>query len=346
MSFVWTLVSMTALCGVVSLGVDLARVHLVKTELQRTADACAHFGAANLGAMNDGTLRYYMTALASVNTAEGAAVTLSGSDIEFGVWNKTNNTFAAQGSSVGANAVRIWCRRTAARGNAVSLIWGRFVGKNSFDVTASSIAVLTPPQSMTTTINGNQADPWLAGMPAGSTASYNDTAPNHVPPQLTIPLVPGSYITFDNASGFVRHGPTQVDDGPDGNASKIRSHGSDAPGGATPGAENGIADVVMPIDAILGVFLGPDQPNATSAPNRRDYSTAAARDQASYDDIELKQPFFIGDGETSGGTTQRFKVPTGATRLFLGSMDSYEWGNNMGSFSITTYTPRSVSLVK
>ena len=65
----------------------------------------------------------------------------------------------------------------------------------------------------------------------------------------------------------------------------------------------------MPINAMLGVFMDSNAPNTTAAPAARDYSTAASRDRASYDDIQNKQPFFIGDGMTSGGQTQTFLVP-------------------------------------
>lgn len=101
------------------------------------------------------------------------------------------------------------------------------------------------------------------------------------------------------------------------------------------GAENGIGDVRAPIDALLGVFLGPYQPNLTAAPGGRlDFSTLASRDFITLAPL-LKQPFFIGDGRRNDGVTvQTFQVPTGATRLFLGTMDGYEWSNNVGSLSV------------
>jgi hypothetical protein len=50
----------------------------------------------------------------------------------------------------------------------------------------------------------------------------------------------------------------------------------------------------------------------------------------------LKQIFFIGDGltGTGSGSIQTFHIPAGATRLFLGTMDSYGWSNNSGSFTV------------
>jgi hypothetical protein len=52
---------------------------------------------------------------------------------------------------------------------------------------------------------------------------------------------------------------------------------------------------------------------------------------------QVKQVFFIGDGltGTGSGAVQNFIVPTGATRLFLGPMDGFEWKGNTGSFTVT-----------
>src|ERR1700720_24062 len=38
---------------------------------------------------------------------------------------------------------------------------------------------------------------------------------------------------------------------------------------------------------------------------------------------------------TGSGSIQNFIIPTGATRLFLGTMDGYGWYNNIGSFGVT-----------
>ena len=103
----------------------------------------------------------------------------------------------------------------------------------------------------------------------------------------------------------------------------------------------------MPGDALMGVFLSDAAPNTTPAPaTRRDYTSAAARDQASYTDIQLKQPFFIGDGLTSGGAAQQFRVPPGATRLFLGVWDGYDFNNNVGTHDARITASQTIQLVK
>jgi len=100
------------------------------------------------------------------------------------------------------------------------------------------------------------------------------------------------------------------------------------------GAENGIADLFAPIDSLIGVFLDSTQPDLGAAPDALDFSTLAARDFASLSPL-LKQPFFIGDGFRNDGVSrQSFIVPEGATRLYLGTMDGYEWENNTGTLSV------------
>jgi hypothetical protein len=44
----------------------------------------------------------------------------------------------------------------------------------------------------------------------------------------------------------------------------------------------------------------------------------------------LQQIFFIGDGSLGA-----ISVPTGATRLFLGTVDGFGWYNNTGTIDVT-----------
>jgi RHS repeat-associated protein len=67
-----------------------------------------------------------------------------------------------------------------------------------------------------------------------------------------------------------------------------------------------------------GVFLGPDEPFDPAPPHltfssTQDFSTLSPL---------LNQLFFIGDGRSAAGTTQQFVAPAGATRLYLGIVDS------------------------
>ena len=138
-------------------------------------------------------------------------------------------------------------------------------------------------------------------------------------------LLPGESLTF-SATGGVANGPTIPLVGPDG-------------GGFTPhreGPENGISDVVAPGNALMGVFLDAGEPDLSPAPPSLDFRvTGNVVGGVNYVSLspDLKQVFFIGDGFSSG-TTQTVVVPTGATRLFLGTMDGFGWSDNVGSFEV------------
>ena len=68
------------------------------------------------------------------------------------------------------------------------------------------------------------------------------------------------------------------------------------------GAFNGLPNLNAPLNSLVGAWINPLN---------------------SLDDVA----FEIGTGGT-------FAVPTGATELFLGSMDAYQWNNNAGQFSV------------
>jgi hypothetical protein len=166
-------------------------------------------------------------------------------------------------------------------------------------------------------------------MPDGSTASDFDSAPGQSPVQVALAFSAGGLLYF-SSTGATDHcdfGGCGLA-GPEGDASEpVWSH--------SVGAENGIGDVIAPIDSLIGVFLGPAQPDSSAAPGAvLDFSTFASLDFASLSPL-LKQPFFIGDGlHNNGATLQSFVVPVGATRLFLGTMDGYDWWNNAGSLEV------------
>src|SRR5262249_44126196 len=84
----------------------------------------------------------------------------------------------------------------------------------------------------------------------------------------------------------------------------------------------------------------PAQPDLTPAPATLDFSsTNNVPGGVDYTTLApaLKQVFFIGDGQTSGGQKQRVIVPAGATRLYLGTMDGFEWTNNHGNLTIQVF---------
>ena len=173
------------------------------------------------------------------------------------------------------------------------------------------------------TVSG-QANPYLAGMPNGSTAQYGDRAPQQSPAAVSgLVLVQGLPVYF-SATGSVSYNGS-VFNGPDGGFVFSR------------GAENGFAGYTLTANSLLGVFLGASQPNLSVAPAALDFTTPESREFLTLSP-SLKQPFFIGDGKTSNGMNQQFIVPIGATRLFLGTADGGEWLNNAGSFSVHAWT--------
>lgn len=190
------------------------------------------------------------------------------------------------------------------------------------------------------------SDPWLAGMPNGSAASGGDFAPGQSPAEVTgLAFAPGDLLRF-SATGSTDH----CTGGGCGLAGAEGDAFEPTTGHTTgiAGAENGIANIVSPIDALIGIFLDAAQPSLSAAPGGLDFSTPAARDFALLAPL-LKQPFFIGDGLRNDGlTVQSFLVPAGATRLFLGTMDGFGWFNNVGSLRVTVElqgVPEPASLV-
>jgi Flp pilus assembly protein TadG len=141
-SALFTVVMLVALCGLVSLGVEVGHVQTAKTELRTAADAAARAAAVKF--MSSGSTSVARQAAADAafdNVCDGNAVVLDiNQDVEFGAWDKTARTFtpltgAAQNS---ASAIRITARRTASRGNAIPLSFAKVVGRSTCDVSAVS----------------------------------------------------------------------------------------------------------------------------------------------------------------------------------------------------------------
>ena len=174
------------------------------------------------------------------------------------------------------------------------------------------------------------SDPWLAGMPDGSTASGGDTAPAHSPALVSgLALGSGGFLTFTNAIGGVSNA---------GGCSLVTPFAGCAPIDGTgffnhaAGAQNGISDVRSPVNALLGVFLGNSQPSLTAAPGTLNFQTLGLDFLTLAP--QLKQVFFIGNGATASNVVQEFDIPTGASRLFLGTMDGFGWFNNSGAINV------------
>lgn len=125
-----------AMIGLISLAVDWGRAQTGKRQLQDAVDAAARYAVTGV---SDGTAVAKAQAAASENSVDGTTLSLLSSDIELGTWDSVARTFTV--SSTNRNAVRITGRRSAARGTAVPLAFGRIIGRDSVDLSASAVAV-------------------------------------------------------------------------------------------------------------------------------------------------------------------------------------------------------------
>ena len=93
------------------------------------------------------------------------------------------------------------------------------------------------------------------------------------------------------------------------------------------------------MNSLLGVFLGDDRPDRSRPPKALNFGAIGTEFLSI--SPQLKQVFFLGRGATRAGIAQRFVVPKDATRLFLGTMDGFEWNNNTGFFSVAVTIERT-----
>jgi hypothetical protein len=165
------------------------------------------------------------------------------------------------------------------------------------------------------------ANLWLAGQPNGTTL-LGDSAPAQSPVNAGVTFLAGSTVTFNAPVG------TGDFAAPDGGASLSQT------------AHFGLSGIAANSGALIGVFINNSVPSdANPAPASLDFSASGLTRDFTTLSPGLNQVFFIGDGKTSGNIVQQFTVPTGATRLFLGNLDSSAWNANTGTIIVNlTYT--------
>lgn len=163
------------------------------------------------------------------------------------------------------------------------------------------------------------SDPFLAGMPNGSACCMGDSAAAESPVYAGA-VTGGTTVTFTDVTGSVSNDPSVPRYGPNGNVGLL----VDILTYEGVSAINNIAGYInAPVDALVGVFLNSQVPMSNPMPADLDFSSPTLTPQ-------LQQIFFIGNGSLGPIT-----VPTGATRLFLGTVDGYGWYNNTGAFDVT-----------
>lgn len=150
-----------------------------------------------------------------------------------------------------------------------------------------------------------------------------------LPKEISIQKV--QFVEFSTVEGTVTQNPAGYDYvGADG-GSEV---GSDFP------AYGGISGLLHSTHAmfLVGVFLGDGVPSAP-APERLDVTGMNGMEEVR--NLQIGQLFFVGDGRTGTSSVQRFYVPAGATRLFLGFLDHRSgdvepgyYGDNDGQLSV------------
>jgi len=330
-TLIYASVSIVAMFGMLSLAVDYGRAQLVKTELQRLADAAAVYSAAQVTNLTN--LRSFARASALENTVDGAALTLTDADIEQGTWNAATRTFTPTGSF--PTAVRITARRVASRGTAVPLIFGRIIGRNDVDVSASSVTMWVAPVTTNTTVDARRSI-YYYGLANGTNIPDpwgGDTVNASMRP-IEITVAPGDRISLSASGSATYSASGGTYSGPNGGLGTTSQ--------AQLGYLNGFSDLIAPSVSLSGAFVGAGSP---PTPSTLDFTLQSSRDVL---DISprLKQVFFAGDGNQSSSAKRDYIVPAGATTLLLGVYDSWIWRDNAGSFTVSITTKGRARLLR
>ena len=191
--------------------------------------------------------------------------------------------------------------------------------------------ILFLPSVSRRAIVSGKANPYLAGMPEGSTA-FGGTAPQASPPSVAVAA--GQVLRFATSGQTISEGGF------------IRSRSSEgsvytASGLVTQSALNGISQFSAPFHgSLIGVFLDDSSPAGQTPPAALDFrATGNVPGGVNYTSLQpvLRQVFFLGDGRTDVGAEQSITVPGGATRLFFANSSSFGWNSNSGEFEVQVF---------
>ncbi len=121
-----------------SIALDVSNLYAARTHLQIAADQAAHAALYNRNRMDADSAK--QRALEIVNAtlpSENYGVTLTVNDIEFGVFDRTNQTFTPDADST--SAVHVRTSFLEENSNPVATYLFKLVGHDSFDVSTSAI---------------------------------------------------------------------------------------------------------------------------------------------------------------------------------------------------------------
>lgn len=136
-------VMMIAFMATVAFTVDIAFMHLTRTELRTATDAASKAAAFELSQTNDESAAIARgQQIALLNTVAGDGLTIPGGDFEFGRSAQLQNgKFDFDTSASPVNSVRVNGKRTdGAPDGAVNLFFGNVMGFDSFEPTQAATA--------------------------------------------------------------------------------------------------------------------------------------------------------------------------------------------------------------
>ena len=339
------------------LAVDVGRSQLAKFELQNAADAAARYAAGGMARSNTklATAYDHASVVGAEQRVDGRAVTVSAGDIDVGDWDPATRTFTA--SPAGGNAVRVRLRTTIGGTNSPALFAALFGGAPRVLMAQSIATASAVSYDVTARSSGNI---WLSGMAdhtvttnqQGDPIKYDSSGTSALPlqrptsvPLASLGVAPGDLVSMDGLNGSGQNSASEAIFGPDGNPGWNVAQGNSAPTGVPAAPDNGISNMRAPISSFIAVFLSDSAPTTSTAPAGLDFATPAQRDFATLSP-QLQQSFFIGDGKRDDGEVQTFRVPAGATRVYFGMMDAWQWNDNLGSYHMSLYRAPVIHTVK
>lgn len=202
-------------------------------------------------------------------------------------------------------------------------------GLNTAENAVAIDDILLIPSTARRVLVSGKANPFLAGMPDGSTA-LGSAAPASSP--TSVAVTPGEVLRFTATGQTVSQGFI-VGRTPDGWPDIVSTN-----------ALNGLSGYQMPTGALIGVFLNDTAPNGQTPPASLDFRDGGnVPGGLNYESLapQLRQTFFIGDGKNAQGVEQTITVPAGATRLMLANGGSSSWQSNRGSFEVQIFNSTS-----
>ena len=183
------------------------------------------------------------------------------------------------------------------------------------------IAVSPVTAGVTTITVSGTANPYFAGQTLPVPTATTGDSPNYHLDQADVDTIPPwidvsgySAIKSITAVGEWGHGPILT--GPDGYAGFDPTHQEYIDLGIS-------SPLNTPLNALVGVFLTDATPVAFSAPASLTFGVSDMTNP------QLQQLFVI------GSNLENITIPVGATKLYFGLNNGYEWNNNAGSVDVT-----------